>query len=266
MRALSLLLALLLTSLGVVAQEPGPPRPTESVAADPTVDELIAAFHARMNEIRAGLCKAEEAMDAETYGRLMEAFGETPGPYRPRIEAASERLVGTEEAGRGLAWLYRKAREQEERDRLLVRLLAEHGRSAAMSEVCIGLWRSRRHDADVILEDQLACNPHREARGQACFALGERLRRAQRGVERIPAETRECIEKLMERVVSEFADLPHSSAGTIGEAARRTLFQMRRLAIGSIAPDIAAGDLDGVAFKLSDHRGKVIMLDFWGHW
>ena len=26
------------------------------------------------------------------------------------------------------------------------------------------------------------------------------------------------------------------------------------------------GDLDGVEFKLSDYRGKVVFLDFWGDW
>ena len=25
-------------------------------------------------------------------------------------------------------------------------------------------------------------------------------------------------------------------------------------------------DLAGVEFKLSDYRGKVVFLDFWGHW
>jgi hypothetical protein len=32
------------------------------------------------------------------------------------------------------------------------------------------------------------------------------------------------------------------------------------------APEIAGKDLDGKAFKLSDYRGKVVLLDFWGHW
>lgn len=36
--------------------------------------------------------------------------------------------------------------------------------------------------------------------------------------------------------------------------------------VGAVAPDIAGKDLDGVAFKLSDYRGKVVVLDFWGFW
>ena len=32
------------------------------------------------------------------------------------------------------------------------------------------------------------------------------------------------------------------------------------------APEIEGNDLDGVAFKLSDYRGKVVVLDFWGDW
>ena len=38
------------------------------------------------------------------------------------------------------------------------------------------------------------------------------------------------------------------------------------LEIGKVAPDIEAEDLNGVTFKLSDYRGKVVVLDFWGDW
>ena len=38
------------------------------------------------------------------------------------------------------------------------------------------------------------------------------------------------------------------------------------LAVGNLAPDIENEDLDGETFKLSDYRGKVVMLDFWGNW
>ena len=53
---------------------------------------------------------------------------------------------------------------------------------------------------------------------------------------------------------------------TVGDRATGDLFEIRHLAIGKEVPDIAAEDLDGKAFKLSDYRGKVVVLDFWGHW
>ncbi|MEZ5964670.1 MAG: hypothetical protein R3F56_12550 [Planctomycetota bacterium] len=45
-----------------------------------------------------------------------------------------------------------------------------------------------------------------------------------------------------------------------------TLFAREHTTLGAIAPDIAGKDLDDVAFKLSDYKGKVVLLDFWGDW
>ena len=42
--------------------------------------------------------------------------------------------------------------------------------------------------------------------------------------------------------------------------------QQRRLQVGETAPEIEGNDLDGKAMKLSDFRGKVVVLDFWGDW
>ena len=36
--------------------------------------------------------------------------------------------------------------------------------------------------------------------------------------------------------------------------------------LGMPVPDIDGQDTDGVAFKLSDYRGKVVLIDFWGNW
>jgi peroxiredoxin len=38
------------------------------------------------------------------------------------------------------------------------------------------------------------------------------------------------------------------------------------LNVGDLAPDIEGEDIDGKPFKLADYRGKVVVLDFWGHW
>jgi hypothetical protein len=42
--------------------------------------------------------------------------------------------------------------------------------------------------------------------------------------------------------------------------------QPEELKVGNVAPDIEGEDVDGKKFKLSDYRGKVVVLDFWGHW
>ena len=38
------------------------------------------------------------------------------------------------------------------------------------------------------------------------------------------------------------------------------------LRVGTEAPEIVGEDIGGVPFKLSDYRGQVVLLDFWGNW
>ncbi|HEX6810270.1 MAG TPA: hypothetical protein VF384_01490 [Planctomycetota bacterium] len=42
--------------------------------------------------------------------------------------------------------------------------------------------------------------------------------------------------------------------------------EQEKFGLGMVAPEISGADLDGVAFKLSDYKGKVVFLDFWGDW
>jgi cytochrome oxidase Cu insertion factor (SCO1/SenC/PrrC family) len=37
-------------------------------------------------------------------------------------------------------------------------------------------------------------------------------------------------------------------------------------AVGQLAPEIQGEDTSGEPFKLSDFRGKVVVLNFWGDW
>jgi thiol-disulfide isomerase/thioredoxin len=53
---------------------------------------------------------------------------------------------------------------------------------------------------------------------------------------------------------------------TLGEEAEARLDEMFNLAIGKPAPEIDGVDLAAKPMKLSDHRGKVVVLVFWGTW
>ncbi len=55
-------------------------------------------------------------------------------------------------------------------------------------------------------------------------------------------------------------------APTLGELARARLDDLQNLAVGKAAPEIDGVDFDGKPLKLSDHKGKVVALVFWGTW
>ena len=87
---------------------------------------------------------------------------------------------------------------------------------------------------------------------------------------RSPEQTRE-IEGYLQQVIDNYADLKYQGGGmtdykTYGEVATHGLYELKNLNVGDVAPEISGEDLDGVAFNLSDYRGKVVLLDFWGHW
>lgn len=71
------------------------------------------------------------------------------------------------------------------------------------------------------------------------------------------------IDELCHHVIDEYGDVEHGRR-TLADAAKSLLFEMH--AVGSVAPEIDGEDIRGEGFKLSDYRGKVVVLDFWGHW
>ena len=88
--------------------------------------------------------------------------------------------------------------------------------------------------------------------------------------ERSDSQTTQVSEYL-ERLIQDYGDLEFTGSGlgssdTFGEVAKYELFELKYLNVGDLAPNIIGQDLDGFDFKLSDYRGKVVMLDFWGQW
>ena len=92
------------------------------------------------------------------------------------------------------------------------------------------------------------------------------------------------VEQLLVRVVDEFSDVPASkrkregpsgvffqvedfpARKSYGDLARLELFELKRLVAGSKAPEIEGVDADGKTFRLSDYRGKVVLLSFSANW
>ena len=107
----------------------------------------------------------------------------------------------------------------------------------------------------------LAESPHPEVQSQILYARANTVfRNMSRGLVEVSEEQKQAALADMKRVV----DLATDEA--LLRRAKGALFEVERLQVGMVAPDIVAEDLDGVTFRLSDYRGKVVMLDFWGDW
>jgi RNA polymerase sigma factor (sigma-70 family) len=148
--------------------------------------------------------------------------------------------------------------------------------------------------ADELLRAALERSPHRTIRGRAGYQLAHSLAdRADaarllrqlpelanhpflkdqaeslaflRGID--PEATARQAESIYERLLKDYADVTQydSQPVPLGEVAERGLFALRNLAVGKTAPDIDGADLDGWKFRLSDYRGKVVLLVFCGYW
>lgn len=66
-------------------------------------------------------------------------------------------------------------------------------------------------------------------------------------------------EALLEQVVREQGDKPQ----TLGGGAANQLYRIRQLRIGQAAPELIGEDIDGAPIRLSDFRGKVVVVSFW---
>lgn len=78
----------------------------------------------------------------------------------------------------------------------------------------------------------------------------------------------ESVEGMLAEIANEYGEVRFRNA-TLGKLVEQDLKMLqwhKNLAVGKVAPDIEGPDLDGQSFKLSDYRGKVVLLDFWGDW
>lgn len=73
---------------------------------------------------------------------------------------------------------------------------------------------------------------------------------------------------LFEELLAQHPDvkLPMMNNETIGSLAQRTLHELRHFALGKPAQDIVGKDIEGKPLKLSEYRGKVVVIYFWGTW
>lgn len=184
--------------------------------------------------------------------------------------------------------------------------LGAKGLLVAAPTSCEGFGRSCSPAIETLLRAVLEQPKSQAEAGQACFALGKLLRvraqvvrelkgqqdgyvsdAAREAVVRVTAPQAKALaeqlcaqdpvkleaeaERCFERVVKDHGNGKvlvgdRDSTRTLGDLAKAELFELRELTAGKRAPEIEGNDLEGKALKLSDYRGKVVVLAFWGSW
>ena len=167
-------------------------------------------------------------------------------------------------------------------------VLRDHVLSEKLGPVIDRMRYGYRLEYEKCLSTVLEKNPHRDVQALTCLALAQflndKLRMIQLAEDR--PELAECykivfgkdylpklqrlgraelavrIETLFERAAKQYADVKFRG-GTVGETARSELYDIRHLGVGKVAPDIEGKDQDGKQFRLSDYRGKVVLLNYW---
>ena len=171
----------------------------------------------------------------------------------------------------------------------IAQMLRDHIESEKLGEACRRVHYNFHKEGEMFLRTVLEKSPHREVQGVACLRLAqflpnrldrldllvaqpelarryedlyskeylETLRRQDRGKVLREAES------LYERAIEKYSDVKLPYDVTVGDQARTELFEIRYLAIGKEAPEIEGVDQEGQPLKLSDYRGKVVLLYFW---
>jgi len=188
-------------------------------------------------------------------------------------------------------WPVELVGEDSARARAFEIIQREHIGSDKLSPLCQRVSYGFCKEYETFLRAVLAKNPHRDVRAAGCLSLAQFLNnRLQRldlckeqpalatefaglyGKEYLAEllrrdrdkEARE-IEALFEEAVEKYGDAKLPGGETVAGRARAALFEIRNLSVGREAPDIFGEDQDGKQFRLSDYRGKVVLLDFWSY-
>lgn len=272
--------------------------PGASASAAETAKPAPDSREGRVEAVAAEYRTLREAYEANFRGvKSQEEFEEilrrVPQPDYAPLHARAWAIVdedpADEAAFRALAWLIDNDSLNE---RVADELAKHHMAREGMGDLCRSLLDGQAGHEQMVRELSRT-SPHASVRGLATFALAEKLQerialvqeaknaRSPKAVAELESyvgqgrvqslratddeELRRQAIEMLRIVLRDHADVK-LRRGTLGDVARGQLFELEHLSVGQVAPEITGEDVAGLPMKLTDFRGKVVLLDFWGNW
>jgi hypothetical protein len=230
---------------------------------------------------------------ADTYRIIATSLDGKAGDYTLTVRAASKGAAAFasvqaafQKNMAGLRQKYAQSKEQDEKDKVESKFyedaarFVEHfakvardypGDAAAASamrlaqECVMTAGEGSSPAAAKILGNLAKKSADKPFQGPAAISFGRVLRNQyekafQKKDPKAPALYQEA-EKTLTEMSKEYSD-----DSALARKFKDALFELKHLTVGKPAMEIEGEDLDGKKFKLSDYRGKVVVLDFWGNW
>lgn len=215
---------------------------------------MVAEFSKVQREISVAF---NAAKTDEQRQKILVEFSQTTGTFASRFLAFAKENPDDPTAHDALVWALTNDRQGDVAKQAVPIFMAKHlddGRKVV--RLCQQLSRSSSPAAKTFLAAVLESSKDAEAQGYAAYGLATAM------LGRTGERNKEA-EALLARVVKDFTTVAN---GTLAKKAERDLFEIQNLSIGCEAPQITSEDIDGVEFSLTDYRGKIVVLDFWGNW
>jgi hypothetical protein len=294
-RTLVLLLGLSVVEAGDESKDT-PATPAEQYKA------LLKEYHDESVGFRKAKTDEERKAAVERLGKFAPRFVELAEKHPGDTSALGAlleviRVVNSADSLTQTAWEINKTAFPAGGDdhvvgRAVTLLVRDHVRSDKVGLVCERMRYGMRKEYETFLRAILRDNPNKEVQALACLALAQYLnsrlqtldlvknrpelaRRYEglfgkdyfNGLQRQDRDTAgKEVETLLEKAAETYGTVKLPFGGTVGERAQADLFEIRHLSVGKVAQDIEGDDQDGKRFKLSDYRGKVVLLDFWSEY
>ncbi|MFT6109015.1 MAG: hypothetical protein ACJA2W_001928 [Planctomycetota bacterium] len=190
-----------------------------------------------------------------------EAFDEAnPNKaFVPRFAAAAKELAGTEGAVPFLWWCAVKTNFADES---YMTLLRDHGKSPQLESMASSFGSLERYVGDNVdealgyLQTIAEENPDPRVKAWATFGIHSPT------INTAAIDSKEFT-TAEAAIMAALKDLDDDRLKT---TTGRAIGVRKKFSIGMVAPDIKGPDIGGETFSLSDYRGKVVFLDFWGDW
>lgn len=244
---------------------------TAAACADAEYDALLAEFQKAQQEWFKLLNAASEAQTDKSAPLDISKLPPRPeGDFRPRFKAYADKHAGKSEAIPALVWLMQAGATGGEPDAdgkaALEALTRAHAGDPAMADHVEQLryfsWQYGRDAMLALFEKVARENKSPKAAAWAEFNTGYVLYNGAPGDR--PDADRSAD---MKRAAEIFRNVAKAHAeGDVGKAAAGFVFELDNLQLGMKAPDFEGQDVDGRKIRLSDFRGKVVVIDFWGYW